>query len=298
MFILDLENKTFNNEPILQILNTENTEKNEYIQLENSKPSINFINPNFKKFINEVRHNTSTGTNIQDINIIPIDPYDIYKDQYYNYFKNIEQQQRIQQQQQLQKQIQDLNLQINNLQSDIDKLKLQNSPLLQIDIQNKQSDIEQSQQQIQNLQMQQNLNTETNIRFDRNINMSNNPFMNIILSSQSKNHQFSSINFILIYISNDFEYPNLNIIGKRNKPYFIGPIVTVVPYIDNDKLKYKPLTQLIESCPSCTTCPKCEICEKCEICPIFNNKPYIIGLSVCGIIILLLCILIYTKSKS
>ena len=72
-----------------------------------------------------------------------------------------------------------------------------------------------------------------------------------------------------------------------------------MPYIDNDKLKYKPLTQLIESCPTCPTCSTCPKCETCEKCPMFNNKPYIIGLLVSGIIILLLlCILLYTKSKS
>lgn len=97
--------------------------------------------------------------------------------------------------------------------------------------------------------------------------------------------------FVFILFFRDFNYPNLNIIGKRDKIYNIGPLFVNIPYIDdNNQIKYKPMTNLIESCP---------ICPTCKTCPIINKRPYIIGLAICGaLIFILLCVLIYTKSKS
>ncbi len=312
----------------MQIINTDNIETKENKQFDNSKPSVNFISFEFKKFIDGYR-NMSTGSNSNsDINIIPIESSVFYKKQYSDYFNDLEQKRQLEKSQQSeqirQKEIEELRSLISILKSDIDSLKTQTQNISekQIQIQNKYIELQILESQLQMLQSQpqnsqpqnsqpQNSENNSNIIFlDKNIKNNNKPFMNIILLLSRDNERKipDNLSTIFIYVSNGFSFPNLNIIGDRKKFYKIGHIFTVVPYIDsNNQLLYKPLTQLIESCPTCPTCqtcptcPNCETCPTCpaiEICPVLDKRPYIIGLAICGaLIIILICILFYTKSK-
>jgi hypothetical protein len=345
---LDLEKNTFNGEPILQIINTDNIETKENKQFDDSKPSVNFISFEFKKFIDGYR-NMSTGSNSNsDINIIPIESSFFYKKQYSDFYNKIEQQRQLEQAQQAeqmeqerQKEIIDLNSQMSILKSDINSLETQNTPETQMQLQNKRFELRELESRLQMLQYQPqiyqqqtdkiSMNDSNIIFLDKNIKNNNKPFMNIIclLSKDNERKIPDYLSTIFIYVSNGFSFPNLNIIGDRKKFYKIGNIFTVVPYIDsNNQLLYKPLTQLIESCPTCPTCqtcptcpasescptcetcptcpasescPTCETCPTCparEICPVLDKRPYIICLASCGaLIIILICILVYTKSK-
>jgi len=114
-------------------------------------------------------------------------------------------------------------------------------------------------------QIEENSMDNTDIYLDKNINNNNKPFMNIIIVMTIENRKMTDVlSTLFIYVSKGFSFPNLNVIGVRDRIYKIGHITTIVPYIDsNNQLLYKPLKpQLIDSCPTCQKCPEREICPE------------------------------------